>query len=380
MDIIDKAPLIRKEKVENIIDCNSISVQVAGTNGKGSTCAFLSSILRSHGKSVGLYVSPHITDICERISIDGEYISYNLFETLVCGIDKRQKGMCKSDLMFFAAVEYFNANKVDYAVFETGMGGTRDSATLIDHKYGVIAQIGLDHTKYLGDTIEAITREKAGIVKAGMEVVAYPNSTNHIIEQVCRENHARFVNLLKGEFSIENDSFSFSYDNEEYKNISLLMKGNFQAYNCACALICAKNMLKDEFDKAKAVAAVESTSVFGRISTLRENPRMITDVAHNPDGIKALCNYTDGFNGKKCAVVSIPSTKDYKAMMTVLKEHFHYIVAFRADEKACDPNLFEADTIAHSFSEIEKSICGYDLTVFCGSFAMTKLAKKRFCR
>lgn len=380
MDIIDKAPLIRKEKVANITDCNATSVQVAGTNGKGSTCAFLSSILRSHEKSVGLYVSPHITDICERISIDGEYIPYNLFEILVCGIDKRQKGMCKSDLMFFAAVEYFNANKVDYAVFETGMGGTRDSATLIDHKYGVIAQIGLDHTKYLGDTIEAITREKAGIVKAGMEVVAYPNSTNYIIEQVCREKRAGFLDLSKGKFAVSDDSFSFTYDNDEYENVSLLMKGDFQAYNCACALICAKNMLKDEFDKAKAVKAVQGTAVFGRISTLRENPKMITDVAHNPDGIRALCNYTDGFKGKKCAVVSIPGTKDYKTMMTVLKEHFDYIIAFRADDKACDPNLLEADIIAYSFSEIEKSICGYDLTVFCGSFAMTKLARKHFCK
>ena len=87
MEIVDKAPLIRSEKVLNIINGNSISVQVAGTNGKGSTCAFLSSVLQAHGKKVGLYTSPHVIDICERISINGQNIPYSLFEQFVTELD-----------------------------------------------------------------------------------------------------------------------------------------------------------------------------------------------------------------------------------------------------------------------------------------------------
>lgn len=375
-DIIDKAPLIRREEVKNIFGCKATSVQVAGTNGKGSTCAFLSSVLRAHGKRVGLYLSPHVNHLCERISVDGENILLDEFERLIIGLDEMQKGMCKSDLMFFSAVQYFNERNVDFAVFETGMGGTRDSATLIRQDYGIITQIGLDHTEYLGDTIEKITGEKAGIIKAGMSIYAYPNLTNKIIEDVAARKGAKLTALFRGDVSFENGGFSLNASGLIIKDIRLNMKGDFQGYNCACALLCAKDMLGDEFDVSAAKKAVENTEVFGRMTVLKKNPLVMADVSHNPDGVKELCRYIKGLDGKKCAVVSIQKTKDSKAMIKRIKGAFDFVIGVKADSMSFEPEALEADYCAMDLEDaysqgIKKNM---DIIVFCGSFVTVRKA------
>lgn len=376
MDIIDKAPLIRVESLKNIIPCKAISVQVAGTNGKGSTCAFLSSVLQAHGKKVGMYISPHVIDICERISVNGQNISIRRFEELVTCLDKQQKGMCKSDLMFFAAVEYFNEQEVDFAVFETGLGGSRDSATLINHKYGIITQIGLDHTEYLGNTIEKITTEKSGIIKQGMNVYAYPNLTNYIIKKVCEHKSAYFMDLSKGEFTFNKGEFSFNAKEFEWKNIRLSMEGDFQGYNCVCALLCTKDMLGSEFSWKAAKEAVERTKVPGRITELKKNPIIIADVSHNPDGIKELCKYVSALKGNKCAVVSIPKTKDYERMMELLRKNFDLIISTKADDVSRNPEELKGDLCIKNpkeayYEALNKQL---DVIVFCGSFAIVRKA------
>lgn len=380
MEIIDNAPLIRVEKVNNIISGNSKSVQVAGTNGKGSTCAFLSSILQAHGKKVGLYTSPHVMDICERISINGENIAYEEFEHLVKSLDDAQKGMCKSDLMFFSAVMYFNKHNVDYAVYETGLGGRNDSATLINHECGIITQIGLDHTDLLGDTIEKITAEKAAVIKRGMKMFVYPNSTNGIIKQTCEDVGADFVDIIEGDFNEHDDGFSYDGFGLHIGSVKLSLKGSFQKYNCVCAMLCAKELLGDEFDVVKSIVAVEDVNVFGRMSILKDNPLIIADVSHNPDGIRELCDYVSKLEGSKCAIVSIQKTKDHISMMEALKKEFDFIIAAKADDTAhnvdelggdlCVPTVEAAYAKAREFN--------FDVIVFCGSFAVVRCAAEIF--
>lgn len=375
-EIIDNAPLIRQEEVKNIEECQAISVQVAGTNGKGSTCAFLSSILRYHGKKVGVYTSPHVNHICERIAIDGKNISESEFEKLVANIDSRQQGMCKSDLMFFAAVHYFNKNKVDYAVFETGLGGSRDSATLIYNEYGIITQIGFDHTEFLGDTLEKITVEKAGIIKKGMSIYAYPNSTNSILEKTCYENKAKYNELRKNMFIFYEDSFSFKGYGLDLHAIRLSMKGDFQGYNCICAMLCARDILGNCFDLDLAINAVESTMVYGRMTVLKKSPFILADVSHNPDGVNELCRYISGLNGKKCAVVSIQKTKDYKSMMERLKKDFDIIISTKAEDTSRNPEELGGDVVTYTIEQayFEAVKRNMDIIVFCGSFATVRKA------
>lgn len=378
MDVINSAPLLRQRPVQNIINCNSISVQVAGTNGKGSTCAFLSSILAAHGYKVGLYTSPHLLDICERISIGGKNIARDRFQRLAEEIDLWESGLCQSDLMFFSAVRYFNEQRVDFAIFETGMGGTRDSATLINHRYGIITEIGLDHTEYLGNTIEAITTEKAGIVKRGMEVVVYPNYTNNIIADISEKMDAHMCDLRNAIYVDTKEGFSFSIEKMAFWNVHLLMAGEFQKYNCGCALVCAKNMLGDSFCEEKAIKAVSKVAVPGRISVLRTNPLIIADVSHNPDCIKELCKYVSALKGSKCAVVAIPKNKDYKTMMEILESTFDFLIGVGIDSKSVEPDLLEADEVALDFELAIKAARGYEITAFCGSFAIAGKAFEYF--
>ncbi|MBQ9624788.1 MAG: hypothetical protein IJR47_01640 [Clostridia bacterium] len=377
--IIKNAPLLRQEQVKNITACKTKSVQVSGTNGKGSTCAFLSAIFKAHGKRAGVYTSPHITDICERIEVAGEYINRAELESLVNGLNDRQKGMCKSDLLFFAAVEYFNAKAVDFAVFETGLGGTKDSATLINHEYGIITKLSLDHTELLGDTIEEITAEKAGIIKKDMMVYSYPNECEEIIAKRCREKGAE-LKMLHQEDCAFNGGFSINAFGLNAENVRLLMKGDFQGLNCALALLCARDMLGNEFNLEKAVNAVCAVNVFGRITELCKNPLVIADVSHNPDGINALCSYVKTLNGKKCAVAAIPKHKDYKTMGMLLNKCFDRVLCFKADETSVNPCEIGGDMCFETAEEAYKKAMeqGFEIIVFCGSFAAVREAKKFF--
>ncbi|MCM1499114.1 MAG: Mur ligase family protein, partial [Clostridium sp.] len=176
-------------------------IHVAGTNGKGSTCSFLTSILAQSGKRVGMFTSPHLERINERIRINQRLISDDeftaLFEEVMAGVQCAKKSGLGHpsffEFMFLMGAVYFQKQKVDYAVFETGMGGRLDATNVVQPVLTVITSVGMDHTQFLGSTLEEIAAEKAGIIKEGIPVVFYDHkdAATPVITKYCEKMGAK---------------------------------------------------------------------------------------------------------------------------------------------------------------------------------------------
>ena len=237
---------------------NFKSVHVAGTNGKGSTSHMLASIFQEAGYKTGLYTSPHLRDFRERIRINGEMISQ---DKVVEFIEKHQNEFEKMGLSFFEmtvgmAFDYFSNEQVDIAIVEVGMGGRLDSTNLITPEISVITNIGLDHVQFLGDTLEKIAGEKAGIIKNNIPVVIgeTQSETHQVFEDKAAECHSP-IYFADQIFDCDKIHIE-SMDKQEYdiwKNNDLYLEacdmplmGNYQKKNLA-TVMCAADLLRDKF-------------------------------------------------------------------------------------------------------------------------------------
>jgi len=260
-------------------------IHVAGTNGKGSTSHFLASILQEAGYKVGLYTSPHLKDYRERISINGKPIS----EKYVCEFINKNKTFFEAhELSFFEmsvglAFEYFVKEKTDINIIEVGMGGRLDSTNIITPLVSVITNIGLDHTQYLGGTLEAIAYEKAGIIKAKIPVV---------IGEYVTETRTVFLDKATN----TNSEIYFASDliQEDYPSALL---GDYQNHNKKTVLqtikvLQEKQLLSISEDNIKNgfLKVIKNTGLQGRWQQLGSNPKIICDTAHNADGLKMVIN------------------------------------------------------------------------------------------
>jgi dihydrofolate synthase/folylpolyglutamate synthase len=258
-------------------------IHVAGTNGKGSTSHMLASILQEAGYKVGLYTSPHLKDYRERIKINGVKIS----EDFVCDFINKNKAFFEAnDMSFFEmtvglAFDYFSKEKVDIAIIEVGMGGRLDATNIITPLVSVITNIGLDHTKFLGNTLEAIAYEKAGIIKPGIPVVIgeYTNETKPVFLAKAEENNS--------EIYFASDLIHESYPSD--------LIGDYQVHNKKTVLqtIAIVNSQKEfkiyESDiKSGLLNVVKNTGLEGRWQQLGESPKIICDTAHNKNGLEIV--------------------------------------------------------------------------------------------
>lgn len=255
-------------------------IHVAGTNGKGSTSHMLASILQEAGYKTGLYTSPHLKDFRERIKINGTEIPENF---VVDFIARNKTFFEQHNLSFFEmtvglAFDYFKKENVDIAVIETGLGGRLDSTNIITPLLSVITNIGLDHTQFLGNTLEAIAREKAGIIKPGIPVVVgeYIPETKAVFMSKAKENGAAIYfasDLVHAEF--ESD-----------------LKGNYQTANKKTVLqsirILKENgfAISDDNIKSGLLHVVKNTGLLGRWQELKTAPKVICDTAHNKHGLE----------------------------------------------------------------------------------------------
>lgn len=260
-------------------------IHVAGTNGKGSTSHMLASILQEAGYKVGLYTSPHLKDFRERIKINGIEIS----EDFVCDFISQNKVFFESnDISFFEmsvglAFAYFAKEKVDIAIIEVGMGGRLDATNIITPLVSVITNIGLDHTQFLGNTLEAVASEKAGIIKSAIPVV---------IGQYTPETKAVF--LAKAKETNSEIYFASDLINEIYPSD---LVGDYQVHNKKTVLqtIAVLNNQK-EFKIAQEnitsglLQVVKNTGLQGRWQQLGNSPKIICDTAHNKDGLEIVLN------------------------------------------------------------------------------------------
>lgn len=255
------------------------SIHVGGTNGKGSTSHMLASILQEAGYKVGLYTSPHLKDFRERIKINGRCVS----KQFVIGFMNRHRLFFESNqLSFFEmtvgmAFDHFAQEQVDIAVVEVGMGGRLDSTNIITPELSIITNIGLDHTQFLGDTLEAIAKEKAGIIKGNVPIV---------IGETQKETKPIFLEKAK---NVNSDIvFADSMKTIAYESD---LKGAYQVKNIRTVVSGIELLQKAGFKIAELhvknglLNVVENTGLLGRWQILKDQPKVICDTGHNREGL-----------------------------------------------------------------------------------------------
>ena len=259
------------------------SIHVAGTNGKGSTSHMLASILQEAGYKVGLYTSPHLKDYRERIKINGKEIS----EDFVCDFINKNKTFFESnDMSFFEmtvglAFEYFAKEKVDIAIIEVGMGGRLDATNIITPLVSVIPNIGLDHTQFLGNTLELIAFEKAGIIKPSIPVVIgeYTSETKQVFLAKAKENNSNIY--FASELVLENYPSDLIGDYQIHNKKTVVQ--TISIINSQGAFKISENAIKWGLLNVK-----KNTDLEGRWQQLGEFPKIICDTAHNKNGLEIV--------------------------------------------------------------------------------------------
>lgn len=288
------------------------SIHIAGTNGKGSVCTFVSSALIAAGYNVGTFVSPYITDFCERIQINGAHINRND----LCRLSQKviDTGVSLTEFEFITAVGflYFSENKIDIAVLETGLGGRYDATNVIDTPLvSVITKIGLDHTAVLGDTLTDIAKEKCGIIKGNNVVTTYaqPNEALSVIKSYAPNLKMPNKNEVK---DINCSAFgnSFTYKQGQYKT---KLCGNYQIENALIAIETLKNCGLNISD-AHIFDGLKNAFIPARFELVNLNPPVFIDGAHNPDGANALCTALKQYEGVT-AIIGVMRDKNYEQVL-----------------------------------------------------------------
>ncbi len=300
-------------------------VHIAGTKGKGSCAAMVTSILKSAGAKVGTYTSPHLVDLRERICIDGEPISEELFVSAVDGVRSVIGERPKEYATFFevltasAFLAFHNAD-VDIAVVEAGLGGKFDATNIVIPDVAVLTRIGFDHTERLGNTIQEIAADKSGIIKNGCRVVVGKQEAEAIttILEIARQKKAD-VSICGRDFSFEivkksiQETALHIYIPPDELSVHLPLVGGFQAENAATAAMTAHTIGIDGED---IVSGLEKTHLRGRMDVLRGNPLIIADGAHNPTAAATISREVLELGlAPIVMVVGINSPKNFEKML-----------------------------------------------------------------
>jgi len=320
------------------------SIHVAGTNGKGSTSHMLASILQEAGYKVGLYTSPHLKDFRERIKVNGICVS----KQFVIGFVKRNKiFLNEHSLSFFEmtvgmAFDYFAKQKVDIAIIEVGLGGRLDSTNIIAPEVSVITNIGLDHTQFLGDTLELIAHEKAGIIKDRIPVV---------IGETQKETKPVFKLIAKE----KNAPIYFTDQSEEIFHESDL-KGRYQQYNIKTAIhaiqeIKKKGFIVSESNVVKGLKnVVKNTGLLGRWQVIQLHPKVIADTAHNKEGLTyTMSQLQDEDYEKLHVVLGVVNDKNLDIIIDLFPKAAKYYFCKPNVQRGLDENILKDYFIAKNY-------------------------------
>src|SRR5271165_1428556 len=303
-------------------------ITVAGTNGKGSVSAFCASILSAAGYRVGAFTSPHLRDYRERIRIHDAFPSA---AELVAAFEKIEAARGAVALTFFefntlAALLLFEAAQLDAWVLEIGMGGRLDAVNVVDPDVAVVVSIGLDHQEYLGDTIEAIAREKAGIFRKGITAVIGGREPSLVLESVARKLGAPLKRLAI-EYNYILEGSGWRYRGTRW-DLPLLpapaLQGDIQFANAATALAALEEISRLKITAAAVAQGLEQVRLPARFQVIkpRAAPAWILDVAHNPDAARVLARNLSAaeFSGRTYAVCGILADKDAPAIAAILRD------------------------------------------------------------
>jgi dihydrofolate synthase / folylpolyglutamate synthase len=362
------------------------SIHVAGTNGKGSTCTYIESVLRHAGYKTALYTSPHIIAFEERFLINNSPVReeewLNVYQSIHSVIDEYYLTFFEATTLM--AFELFRRNNIDWAVFETGLGGRLDATNIIDPQVAVITHIALDHMDYLGPDLISIANEKLGIVKNDHPVVFAYNQDPGVMDRVghiCAEKNAPLhivsatdAHLIKDTV----DGLVFLWNDAEYQ---VSLRGSFQLINALLALNALHCIGID--DHKVLSEGLKSAILPGRFHTVSlQNKTVVFDVGHNPDAAAVLvASLKKMYNDKSiCFVTGIMKDKDTKGILeTYLTIADHLILTRPSTERAATPEylLQQIDLLSNTFCEICETVASAvnnalgrdeDIICICGSF------------
>ena len=312
------------------------AIHVAGTNGKGSTAHLIAAVLQANGRKVGLFTSPHLVSLTERIRINGQAIPENEVAAFITEhkafLDEVQPSFFET--MTMMAFDYFVREKVDIAVVEVGLGGRLDSTNVLTPVLSVITNIGFDHTEYLGNTLARIAREKAGIIKPHVPVVigeTHPQTMNVFIERA-KECEAEIYFADQCEY-LRRERMKYAAECE--------LKGNYQAHNLQTAFVALRALGNTEFrvqntDIREGFAHVCAlTGLQGRWQILSEHPLTICDTGHNGHGIQYVARQLKELKANNIWIVfGMVNDKDIDVVMRLMPQNdqspitnhqYHYI-------------------------------------------------------
>jgi len=314
---------------------NFKTIHVAGTNGKGSTSSMIASVFMEAGYKVGLYTSPHLKDFRERITINGKKISKNYVHQFVL---EHKSFFEKTELSFFEmtvglAFQYFSDKKVDIAIIEVGMGGRLDASNIITPLLSVITNIGKDHTQFLGDTLEKIAFEKAGIIKQYIPVVIgeYTIQTKPVFLEVASKNkseiyfaqdinHPDYPCGLLGDYQIKNKKTVI----EVFRNL----KSNFN--------------ISEENIKNGIANVVLNTHLQGRWQILQENPKVICDTAHNAHGLEMVMQQLKKETYNQLHIVlGVVNDKDLDGILPLFPKNANYYFCKPKNERGLNAKTLQ---------------------------------------
>lgn len=366
-------------------------VHVAGTNGKGSVCEYISTALQLSGLCVGKFTSPYITDIRERIQINNKPVSHDDFAFF---IEKAREGAEKTgcpcysqfEILNAAAFLCFKAKNCDYAVMETGIGGLLDSTNIITPKISVITTVDLDHCDILGNTPAEIARHKAGIIKPNCPVAVSPFQYDEVVTVLrskAEEVSSPFIipeNADVKVISTDLTGTAFTYKGTPFKT---KMCGKHQAVNGAAAIEALRlaGVSEEYIEKALLTASVPART--------EQIEGWIIDGAHNPSGAAALAELLRGVGGKKVLLTGMLTTKDWQGSLKRLIPLFDYVIGvdFFAENAVKKEDIVKfAESMgkqaaaAESLEEGLKIGCeqGADIRVVCGSLYLCGEVRRLF--
>ncbi len=300
------------------------TILIAGTNGKGSTAAMASSILTQTGYKVGFYTSPHLVDVRERIVINGKKIPLKEFNRTIAYVkNKMEQPVTYFEFLTAVAFVYFKNEKVDIAVLEVGLGGRLDATNVCKPLVSVITNIAFDHTAYLGNTLESISYEKAGIIKRnGICVTAAKQKiVLKILESVCLRRRAKLFCLGRDiKINKQKDGLiTYRGLHRDIKNLTIPLRGEHQLSNAALALAAIELCEKKGFsvDDKAIRAGLNNTHWEARLEIIQNRPLFILDGAHNPAGIDVLCrSLKNDFSFRRLILIfGALADKDYRRML-----------------------------------------------------------------
>jgi len=372
------------------------TIHVAGTNGKGSVCSIIASILTESGYKTGLYTSPHISNFNERIRINGIEISDDELIDITKLLLKKNDAIGGTFFEITTAIAfyYFSINSVDCAVIETGLGGRLDATNVVNPLLSIITSIDLEHTEYLGNTIQAIAYEKAGIIKESVPCVCgvVKNSAIDVIKNICNNKNAEYINLDSGYCNIiqVNDNLTANIELQtyfqDYGIINTSLTGANQVRNILLASTAMERLrrqfpFKDEYLVNGIENVRKNTGLRFRAELVSKTPTGIIDVAHNPAAIEELSiTIKKAFPDKKFNILfAAMQDKDAFSMLIHLKQICNNLIITKPDisrasstellyiaaKNAGFDNIIIEDNVSIAYQKLLEINDNY---LICGSF------------